>query len=66
MTTAQHTAPLDKDRNATFMMASLWEDGSLSDLEIAAVCLAIVSDPRHDMTCKEALRHWLEQNQPIS
>lgn len=48
------------------LIASVWEDGELNDLEIAAVCMAVIQDPAVDLTCKEALEHWLDPNHPPS
>jgi len=59
---------LTDERLAPFLplVAAVWEDGELSDLEIAAVCMAIIQDPEVDLSCKEALQHWLDPNQPPS
>jgi len=41
-----------------------WDRGDLTDLEIAAVCMALILEPGIDLTCKEALRHWLDPDRP--
>jgi hypothetical protein len=48
------------------LIASVWEDGELTDLEIAAVCLAVIRRPGVDLGCKEALQHWLDPAHPPS
>ena len=59
---------LDDARLAPFLplVVSVWEDGELSDLEIAAVCMAVIQNPKVDLTCKEAMERWLDPNHPPS
>ena len=59
---------LDDERLVPFLplIASVWEDGELSDIEIAAVCMAVIQNPEVDLTCKEALERWLDPNNPPS
>jgi hypothetical protein len=68
MKTLNLTGTLDDERLAPLLplVASVWEDGELSDLEIAAVCMAVIQNPEVDLSCKEALRHWLDPNHPPS
>jgi hypothetical protein len=40
------------------------ENGGLTDLELAAVCLAILLTPGIDLTCREALERWLDSTHP--
>ena len=59
---------LDDERLVPFLplIASVWEDGELSDIEIAAVCMAVIQNPEVDLTCKEALERWLDPSNPPS
>ena len=59
---------LKDERLAPFLplIASVWDDGQLSDLEIAAVCMAVIQNPDIDLTCKEALEQWLDPHHPPS
>lgn len=59
---------LHDERLAPFLplVVSVWEDGELSDLEIAAVCMAVIQDPHVDLSCREALERWLNPNHPPS
>ena len=68
MTTQNLAATLEDERLAPFlpMIASVWQHGEPSDLEIAALCMAVIQDPRIDLTCKEALERWLDPNHPPS
>lgn len=68
MTTMELTASLNDERLAPFLplIASVWEDGDLTDLEIAAVCLAVLRRPGVDLSCKEALQRWLDPAHPPS
>jgi hypothetical protein len=68
MTTIELADSLNDERMATFLplIASVWEDGDLTDVEIAAVCLAVIRRPAVDLTCKEALRRWLDPAHPPS
>jgi hypothetical protein len=68
MKTLNLSDTLKDERLAPFLplVAAVWEDGELSDLEIAAVCMAIIQDPEVDLSCKEALQHWLDPNHPPS
>ncbi len=62
MTTMELAESLNDERMAPFlpMIASVWEDGDLTDVEIAAVCLAVIRRPGVDLTCREALQRWLD------
>jgi hypothetical protein len=66
MKTLNLSDTLDDERLAPFLplIVSVWEDGELSDIEIAAVCMAVIQDPGVDLTCKEALERWLDPNHP--
>jgi hypothetical protein len=44
------------------LVASAWNEGELSDLELAAVCLEIMRDPSLDLSCRETLRQWLDSS----
>ncbi len=44
------------------LVASAWNEGELSDLELAAVCLEIIRDPSLDLSCRETLRQWLDSS----
>lgn len=68
MTTMELTASLNDERLAPFfpLIASVWEDGDLTDLEIAAVCLAVLRRPGSGLSCKEALQRWLDPAYPPS
>jgi len=44
------------------LVASAWNEGELSDLELAAVCLEIIRDPSLDLSCSETLRQWLDSS----
>ena len=68
MKTMKLSATLDDERLAPFLplIVSVWEDGELSDIEIAAVCMAVIQDPGVELTCKEALERWLDPNHPPS
>ncbi len=62
-TTNTHTAG-----NADFdaflpLVASAWNEGELSDLELAAVCLEIIRNPSLDLSCRETLRQWLDSSE---
>jgi len=46
------------------MLSAVWADGHLTDLEIAAVCMALTRRPEIDLSCKEALQHWLDPANP--
>ena len=35
-----------------------------NDLEIAAVCMALTRRPEIELSCKEALQHWLDPDNP--
>lgn len=61
-------ATLEDERLAPFLplIASVWEGGEPSDIEIAAVCMAVIQDPRVDLTCREALESWLDPRHPPS
>ena len=43
------------------LVASAWKEGELSDLELAAVCLEIMRDPSLDLSCRDALKGWLDE-----
>jgi hypothetical protein len=59
-TTNTHTAR-SSDLDAFLpLVASAWNEGELSDLELAAVCLEIMRDPTLDLSCREALRQQLD------
>jgi hypothetical protein len=68
MKTLNLTDTLKDQRLAPFLplVAAVWDDGDLSDLEVAAVCMAIIRDPDMDLSCKEALQGWLDPNHPPS
>ena len=61
MTTTNTPTARNADLDAFLpVVASAWNDGELSDLELAAVCLEIIRDPSLDLSCRETLRQWLE------
>jgi len=57
---------LNDERLAPFlpMLSAVWADGELTDLEIAAVCMELTRRPEIDLSCKEALQHWLDPDNP--
>jgi len=57
---------LDDERLAPFlpMLSAAWADGELTDIEIAAVCMELTRRPEIDLSCKEALQHWLDPDNP--
>ncbi len=66
MTTLKLTRTLGDERLAPFLplIDSVWKDGDVTDLQIAAVCLALLRTPGIDVSCKEALEHWLDPEHP--
>jgi len=44
------------------LVASAWNEGELSDLELAAVCLEIMRNPALDLSCRETLDRWLDSS----
>ncbi len=66
MTTLELAEALNDERLAPFLplIESVWADGDLTDLEIAAVCMEVIQRPDLDLSCKEALQHWLDPAQP--
>ncbi len=66
MTTLELAETLNDERLAPFLplIDSVWEDGDLTDLEIAAVCMEVIQRPGVDLSCKEALQHWLDPAHP--
>jgi hypothetical protein len=58
-TPANHNADLDAFLP---LVASAWNEGELSDLELAAVCLEIIRDPSLDLSCRDTLRQWLNSS----
>ena len=57
-TNTENHADLDAFRP---LVASAWKEGELSDLELAAVCLEIMRDPSLDLSCRDALKGWLDE-----
>lgn len=66
MTTLELAETLNDERLVPFLplIDSVWEDGDLTDLEIAAVCMEVIQRPDVDLSCKEALQHWLDPVHP--
>ncbi len=66
MTTLERTETLNDESLAPFLplIESVWENGDLTDLEIAAVCMEVIQSPGVDLSCKEALQHWLDPAHP--
>ncbi|MFH1330812.1 MAG: hypothetical protein ABIJ48_09220 [Actinomycetota bacterium] len=66
MTTLELTQTLDDERLAALLplIDAVWEDGELTDLEIAAVCMALLRHPGVDVGCNEALGRWLDPHHP--
>ena len=63
MTTTNTPAARNADLDAFLpLVASAWNEGELSDLELAAVCLEIIRDPNLDLSCRETLRQWLDSS----
>ena len=63
MTTTSTPAARNADLDAFLpLVASAWNEGELSDLELAAVCLEIIRDPNLDLSCRETLRQWLDSS----
>jgi ribonuclease BN (tRNA processing enzyme) len=58
-THTDHSADLDAFLP---LVASAWKEGELSDLELAAVCLEIIRDPKLDLSCRDTLRQWLDSS----
>lgn len=46
------------------LIEAVWRDGDLTDLEIAAVCMAVVRHPHLGLSCREALGAWLDPGHP--
>jgi hypothetical protein len=64
MTTTNTPAAHNEDLDAFLpLVASAWNEGELSDLELAAVCLEIIRDPSLDLSCRETLRQWLNSSE---
>jgi len=68
MTTSSGTRTPDDQSLAALLplIASSWESGDLTDVEIAAVCMALIRDPGIDVSCKEALQRSLEAYSPVA
>jgi hypothetical protein len=68
MTTSYPANALDTERlNAVLpAAAAAWADGDLTDLELAAVCMAILRHPKIDLSCRETLERFLELDGPLS
>ncbi len=66
MKTLTLTDTLHDERLAPFlpMLFAVWADGDLTDLEIAAVCMELTLRPEIDLSCKEALQHSLDPDNP--
>jgi hypothetical protein len=66
MTTLELAETLNDERLAPFLplIESVWADGDPTDLEIAAVCMEVIQRPGIDLSCKEALQHWLDPAHP--
>jgi hypothetical protein len=66
MTTLELTKTLDDERLSPFLplISEVWEDGTLTDLEIAAVCMALIRHPHTDLSCNSALQGWLDPAHP--
>ena len=63
MTTTNTPAARNADLDAFLpLVATAWNEGELSDLELAAVCLEIIRDPTLDLSCRETLRQWLDSS----
>ena len=67
MTTSHPANPLENERleAALPVVAAAWADGELTDLELAAACMAILRDPNIDLSCRETLERSLQLAQPI-
>lgn len=48
------------------LLEAVWGDGRLTDLEIAAICMAIVRHPHRGLTCREALGTWIDPGDPTT
>jgi len=46
------------------LISEAWDDGELTDVEIAAVCMALLRNPDIDLSCREALHEWLDPDDP--
>ena len=68
MTTLELTKTLNDERLAAFLplIASVWEDGHLTELEMAAGWGGVMRTPGVDLRCKEALQSWLDPAHPPS
>lgn len=66
MTDSELTEALDDERLAPFLplISEVWSDGELTDLEIAAVCMAVIQHPGTDLSCRSALERWLDPDNP--
>ncbi len=45
------------------LVASAWDEGEISDLALATVCLEIIRDPHLDLSCRETLQQWLDSSE---
>ncbi len=68
MKTLELTETLNDERLTPLLplIVSVWENGHLTELEIAAVCMAVIRTPGVDLGCKEALQYWLDPAHPPS
>ncbi|NQV06105.1 hypothetical protein HQ535_06120 [bacterium] len=48
------------------LITEAWADGELTDIEIAAVCMALIRESDVDVSCSETLGRWLDANRPPS
>jgi hypothetical protein len=63
MTTSNTPTARTEDLDAFLpLVASAWNEGELSDLELAAVCLEIIRDPSLNLSCRDTLRQWLDSS----
>ncbi|MDX1690287.1 MAG: hypothetical protein R3290_04605 [Acidimicrobiia bacterium] len=46
------------------LITRAWADGELTDLEIAAVCMALIRVTDGEVSCRETLGRWLDANRP--
>ncbi len=68
MSPTELTTTLDDDRIAPVLplISEAWADGELTELEIAAVCMALILKNAGEVSCNETLHRWLDPDHPPS
>lgn len=68
MTTTRTEPILHDDRLAPLlpMIEQAWADGGPTELEMAAICMALLRHSGADHSCSHSLHRWLDLEQPPS